>query len=490
MERLYPLFADLRNRRVVVIGGGLVAERKIAALLDTGADIRVLAGQATPMVQQWADQRALALRQNSLQLSRFSGWFNRSLLRREIKSAWLVIAATDDKELNRYAAALGRRYQVFTNVVDDLELTQFQVPAVLQRGPLQAAVSSAGAAPVLARRMRARLETVLDESMADSAEMLNQWRERIKQALPDVGQRRQWYDNLLDGEFSERIKARRYSQAERLLSRSLAESGKQLLAQPAIGKVILVGAGPGDPGLLTIQALRELQQADVIVHDRLVSDQVLELARRDAQRILVAKRAGHHETTQQQIHQILVREALAGKRVVRLKGGDPFVFGRGGEELQELQQHGIEFAVVPGISAAMACGAYAGVPLTHRDYAQSVRLVTAHCQDSMDRLDWPALAEDSQTLAVYMGVGQLDLLRERLVAHGRSPVTPFALVENGSRSNQRVITGSLDELPQLARMHQVKSPAMLLLGKVAALAQTLHWYGEQPITGETLADVA
>ncbi len=490
MNRLYPIFADLRDRRVLVIGGGLVAERKIAALLDTGADIQVLARHTTPAVQQWASaQHINVLRQNVL-LSGVAGWYGRWRLQRAVQQAWLVIAATDNKDLNRYTAALGKRCRVFTNVVDDLELTQFQVPAVLQRGPIQAAISSAGVAPVMARRMRAKLELLLDESVGQAAGLLSEWRERIKQALPDVGKRRQWYDQLLDSEFSELVKARQLSEAEQLLSRSLAATGMQLIKQPKPGKVILVGAGPGDPGLLTIQALRELQQADVIVHDRLVSDEVLELARRDAERILVAKRAGQHETTQNQIHQILIREAQAGKRVVRLKGGDPFVFGRGGEELQVLRQHDIEFAVVPGISAAMACGAYAGVPLTHRDYAQSVRLVTAHCQDSMDRLDWAALADDNQTLAVYMGVGQLSLLRDRLLAHGKNPNTPFALVENGSRSNQRVITGVLHDLPETARNNQIKSPSMLLLGQVAGLAHSLHWYGAEAISKESLSDVA
>lgn len=489
MNRLYPIFADLGGRRVLVIGGGQVAERKLAALLDTGAEIRVLAADVTAPIQQWADDNRIIISPATLESRGISGWRNHWRLRRQVRQAWLVIAATDDPAVNRRVADLGRRYRVFTNVVDDLELTQFHVPAVLQRGPMQAAISSAGVAPVLARRMRAQLETLLDESTGEMAKLLMGWRSRIKQAIPDVGQRRRWYDALLDSEFAPLVKARQIQQAERYLARSLSETDESVSAGKS-GKVILVGAGPGDPGLLTLQGLRELQQADVIVHDRLVSDDVLNLARRDAERILVAKRAGEHQTTQQQIHDILLREAGAGKRVVRLKGGDPFVFGRGGEELQLLQQHGIEFAVVPGISAAMACGAYAGVPLTHRDYAQSVRLVTAHCQNSMDRLDWPALAEDSQTLAVYMGVGQLDLLRERLLSHGRAEHTPFALVENGTRENQRVITGQLADLPDTARAFAVRSPAMLLLGQVAGLAEQLHWHGHKPMSTTRWRNVA
>ncbi len=491
MQRLYPLFADLRDRRVLVVGGGAVAERKLAALLDTGADILVLADQVSPAMQQWQGKGQLAVQQVNLDISGLTGLLNRWRLRRVVQQAWLVIAATDDRNLNCYLAALGKRLRVFTNVVDDLELTQFHVPAVLQRGPLQAAISSAGVAPVLARRMRSQLEVLLDESTAELAGLLARWRSPIKQRITDVSRRRQWYDDLLDGELPRLVKQRRLEAAEQYLARAVEMTAS---AQRPQGRVILVGAGPGDPGLLTIQALRELQQADVIVHDRLVSDEVLNLARRDAERILVAKRAGHHETTQDQIHTILLREAAAGKRVVRLKGGDPFVFGRGGEELQLLRQHAVPYSVVPGISAAMACAAYAGIPLTHRDYAHSVRLVTAHCQRSMDQLDWPALAQDSQTLAVYMGVGQLDLLRARLLACGRAAHTPFALVENGSRENQRVILGQLGELPETARDAQVKSPALLLLGEVAALGRQLHWFGGlsgQPAQAATvLRDVA
>jgi len=490
MERLYPIYTDLNKRRVLVIGGGLVAERKIAALLDTGAEVLVLAEEVTPAVSDWARHSKVQIQRCSLQVSGIAGWFDRWQLRRAMRQAWLVITATDDHLLNRYVASQGQRYRVFTNVVDDLELTQFQVPAVLQRGPIQAAISSAGVAPVMARRMRAELEVFLDESVGIAAELLSQWRQTIKQVLPDVAHRRQWYDKLLDSEFSQLIKNHQLQQAEQYLAQSLQAVEQPINESTSTGKVILVGAGPGDPGLLTIQALRELQQADVIVHDRLVSDEVLNLARRDAERILVAKRAGQHSTTQNQIHEILLSEAKAGKRVVRLKGGDPFVFGRGGEELQVLHESGIEFAIVPGISAAMACAAYSGIPLTHRDHAQSVRLVTAHCKDSMDRLDWRALAEDNQTLAVYMGVGQLGLLRQRLMAYGRAADTPFALVENGSRDNQRVIVGELNDLLETAQVNQVKSPAMLLLGQVAGLAQTLHWYGNKPIIKASLRQVA
>ncbi|MCC8554188.1 uroporphyrinogen-III C-methyltransferase [Xanthomonas hortorum] len=250
----------------------------------------------------------------------------------------------------------------------------------------------------------------------------------------------------------------------------------------APGSVTLVGAGPGDPGLLTRHALRALRQADVLLYDRLVSPQILRLARRDALRVEVGKAAQGHSTRQEQIHALMLEHARAGRRVVRLKGGDPFVFGRGGEELEFLRDHGIAFQVVPGITAAIACAAYAGIPLTHRDHAQSLRLITAHCKDSLDTLDWQALGQERQTLAFYMGVAGLDGIQQRLLQAGRAPATPFALVENGSRPQQRVITGTLASLAATAQHHAVRAPALLILGEVAGLAASLHWFGAPPLT--------
>lgn len=262
---------------------------------------------------------------------------------------------------------------------------------------------------------------------------------------------------------------------------TLADHRVAQQATQAPGSVVLVGAGPGDPGLLTLNALRALSDADVILYDRLVSEKVLQLARRDAIRIEVGKSAQGHSIRQEEIHALMLQHARAGQRVVRLKGGDPFVFGRGGEELQFLHAHGIAYKVVPGITAAVACAAYAGIPLTHRDHAQSVRLITAHCKASLDTLDWPALARERQTLTFYMGVGELDTLRARLTDEGCPASTPFALIENGSREEQRVVIGQLGDLPHTARHHGIHSPALLILGEVAALAETLHWFGNAPL---------
>jgi uroporphyrin-III C-methyltransferase / precorrin-2 dehydrogenase / sirohydrochlorin ferrochelatase len=475
-RRLYPLFADLAGRRVLVVGGGAVAARKIEALLSCGAVVEVVAREPGARVEAWA--AAGRLRRLG---SRFGA--------QQLDGAWLVVAATDDAELNRAVAAAATARRIWCNVVDDAELSSFQVPAIVERLPLQIAVSSGGAAPVLARQVRERIEAVLDDALGPLAALLARFRERIRARLPALGARRRFLEGLLDGTVGDRLRQGRAAEAERQLLRELVVAGGNGAGRPARGFVSLVGAGPGDPGLVTLKAQRRLQQADVILHDRLVPPAVLALARRDAERIETGKQAGTHHTTQAGIHALLLEHARAGRRVVRLKGGDPFVFGRGGEELEFLRAHGIDYEVVPGITAALACAAHSGVPLTHREHAQSVRFVTAHCRDSIDALDWRALAQERQTLAVYMGVAGLATLRERLLAHGRAAATPFALVENGSLPQQRVVTGRLASLPELAAAHAVASPALLILGEVAALATSLHWFGAAPL-GEPRLGVA
>ncbi|RNF86071.1 siroheme synthase CysG [Montanilutibacter psychrotolerans] len=461
---LFPLFADLRGRLVLVVGGGAVARRKVAALLDAGARVRVGAPELDPTLQ--------ALHEDG-RIEHVAARFEPQWL----DAAWLAIAATGDDVVNRAVAAAGEARRVWVNVVDDAQASSFQVPARIERGPLQVAISSGGGAPMLARHLREKLETELDESLGALAGLLSRLRHRIRTRLPHLSARRRFFDQLLAGPVPGLLRRGDHVGAEQELLTALARAAHGT----GRGRVALVGAGPGDAGLLTLRGLRLLNEADVILHDRLVSRDVLELARRDAERIEVGKQAGNHHTTQDGIHALMLEHARAGKRVVRLKGGDGFVFGRGGEELEFLHAHGICFEVVPGITAALACGAYAGIPLTHRDHAQSLRLLTAHCKDSADTLDWPALAAERQTLAVYMGVAGLQRLRDNLLAHGKPATTPFALVENGSRPEQRVIVGSLDDLPELARAHAVQSPALLILGEVAALATSLHWFGAAPL---------
>jgi len=459
--KLFPLFTDLHDRLVLVVGGGAVAERKAQALLEAGARVRVGAPELTSV---------LAGLRNQGRVEHLAGRFEPAWL----DGAWLAVAATGDREVNAAVSEAARARRLFCNVVDDPELSSFQVPSIVDRSPLIVAISSSGVAPVLARRLRERIESLFDHSLGPLAALAARYRARIRAAHPDLGARRRFYDWLMDGPVAALLRQQRPAQAETALDQALARP------EPAPeGSVALVGAGPGDPGLLTLKALRALNEADIILHDRLVSDEVLALARRDAERVSVGKRPGEdHNATQARIHALLIEHARAGRRVVRLKGGDAFIFGRGGEELQALREAGVRYEVVPGVTAALACAAYAGVPLTHREHAQSVSLVTAHCRDDDNDLDWPALARAKQTLAFYMGVSQLELLSARLIAHGRSPRTPFALIENGSRPGQRVLSGPLERLPALADAHGIRAPALLIVGEVAALAPDLHWYGQ------------
>ncbi|MFJ1300993.1 siroheme synthase CysG [Pseudomonadota bacterium AL_CKDN230030165-1A_HGKHYDSX7] len=458
--KLFPIFTDLAQRRVLVVGGGEVAARKAAALLEAQADVVVGAPALDPDLTRLAAEGRITHLSGTYQ----SAWLD---------AAWLVVAATDDRAVNQqvHDDAVARR--LFCNVVDDAALSTFQVPSIVDRSPLIVAISSSGVAPVLARRLRERLESLFDHTLGPLAALAERYRARIRSQRPDLGQRRRFYDWLLDGPVAQSLRQQQPEQAEQLLCDALEQP-----QEARQGSVVLVGAGPGDPGLLTLKALRALNEADVILHDRLVSDAVLSLSRRDAERITVGKQLGEdHQATQSRIHRLMVEHARAGRRVVRLKGGDAFIFGRGGEELEYLQEHGVPFEVVPGITAALACAAYAGIPLTHREHAQSVRLVTAHCRADEDALDWDGLARPAQTLAFYMGVGQLDTLSRRLITHGRSPDTPFALIENGSRPEQRVVTGRLAELAAIAAAHAVRSPALLVVGEVAALAGKLRWFG-------------
>jgi uroporphyrin-III C-methyltransferase / precorrin-2 dehydrogenase / sirohydrochlorin ferrochelatase len=460
---LFPVFLDLAGRRVLVVGGGAVAHRKIEALLEAGAAVEVVSRALEPELERWQVEGHIRHVGTEFEATHLEG-------------AWLVIAATDDRTLNRavHAAASARR--IFANVVDDAPLCSFQSPARVRRGPLQIAISSGGTAPMLARHLRERLERELDESLGPLAELIEEHRETIRRRLPDTTTRRQFFETLLAGEAPALLRAGHRAAAERALLATLG--GARTTPR---GRVALVGAGPGDAGLLTLRGLRLLSQADVILHDGLVSAEVLALARRDAERIAVAKEAGCHHATQEQIHALMLDHARAGRFVVRLKGGDPFVFGRGGEEIAFLRAHAIDYEVVPGITAALGCAAYAGIPLTHREHSQSVRFVTAHAREDGGELDWACFARPKQTLVFYMGLKGLSRVREKLVSHGRPGTTPAALVEHGTRSDQRVVVGTLDSLPALAREHALRSPSLLIVGEVAALAAELHWFGAAPI---------
>ncbi|MBL0627784.1 siroheme synthase CysG [Aeromonas jandaei] len=462
-----PIFCRLDNKPVLLVGGGEVAERKARLLLDAGAQLTVVAPELDPELAELAANGSIE-------------WLAGEFASEQLAGKWLVVAATDRREVNALVYQNANRARIFANVVDDPKRSSFIMPSIIDRSPLMVAISSGGKAPVLARLLREKLEALLPQHLGAVATFAGSLRELVKARFTSMGERRRFWERLLGAERIGQALARGDSASANQLADSLFADESQ-----STGEVVLVGAGPGDPGLLTLHALRQMQQADVVVYDRLVSDEVMALVRRDAKRIFVGKQAGNHCVPQEGINQLLLEEAKKGQRVVRLKGGDPFIFGRGGEELETLVGTGIGFQVVPGITAASGCAAYAGIPLTHRDHAQSVRFVTAHGKGGARDLDWPLLAKDKQTLVFYMGLSSCATIREQLLAHCKAGNTPVALIERGTHPCQRVIRGTLDELPALAV--GVESPALIMVGSVVTLADRLAWFGSAPQAQRALA---
>nr|WP_202630745.1 MULTISPECIES: siroheme synthase CysG [Cronobacter] len=453
-----PIFCQLRHRACLLVGGGDVAERKARLLLEAGAALTVNALAFAPQFEAWAKQGMLRLVQ---------GEFNASLL----DDCWLAIAATDDDAVNNQVSEAAEARRIFCNVVDAPKQASFIMPSIIDRSPLMVAISSGGTSPVLARLLREKLEALLPQHLGKVAGYAGQLRRRVKQTFASMSERRRFWEKFF---VNDRLAQSLANDDEQAVNR-ITET---LLSEPLDdrGEVVLVGAGPGDPGLLTLKGLQQIQQADIVVYDRLVSDEIMNLVRRDADRVFVGKRAGYHCVPQEEINQILLREAQRGKRVVRLKGGDPFIFGRGGEELETLCDAGIPFSVVPGITAASGCSAYAGLPLTHRDYAQSVRLITGHLKNGGE-FDWHNLAAEKQTLVFYMGLNQAAAIQEKLIEHGMDPQMPIALVENGTSVKQRVVAGVLTELGALAQ--RVESPSLIIVGRVVALRDKLNWFSSK-----------
>lgn len=453
-----PIFCRLDNKPVLLVGGGEVAERKARLLLDAGAQLTVVAPELDPELAELAANGSIE-------------WLAGEFASEQLAGKWLVVAATDRREVNALVYQSANQARIFANVVDDPKRSSFIMPSIIDRSPLMVAISSGGKAPVLARLLREKLEALLPQHLGAVATFAGSLRERVKARFASMGERRRFWERLLGADRLGQALARGDSASAHQLADNLFADESQ-----SAGEVVLVGAGPGDPGLLTLHALRQMQQADVVVYDRLVSDEVMALVRRDAKQIFVGKQAGNHCVPQEGINQLLLAEAKKGQRVVRLKGGDPFIFGRGGEELETLVGSGIGFQVVPGITAASGCAAYAGIPLTHRDHAQSVRFVTAHGKGGAQDLDWPLLAKDKQTLVFYMGLSSCATIREQLLTHGKGGDTPVALIERGTQPSQRVIRGTLDQLPALAV--GVESPALIMVGSVVTLADQLAWFGQ------------
>ena len=457
----FPAFFDLTSQKVLVVGGGEVALRKVILLERSGALITLVAPVIVPEIRE----RVLGDRLTLVE---------REFIPDDLDGARLVIVATSHRAVNRWIAKLADARAIPANVVDDREASRFIVPAIIDRDPVIVAISTGGTSPVLARRLREKLEALIPKRLGALALWLQELRRSARNQLRGTAQRRRFFESIVDGAAAQRFIEGDHRGAERISRQLLARTSA---AAPAPGSVTLVGAGPGDPELLTLKALRALQDADVILYDRLVSEPILDLVRRDAELICVGKSAGSPSTGQEEINALLILYARQGKRVVRLKGGDPFVFGRGGEELEALAHAQVDFTVVPGITAAAGCAAYAGIPLTHRDHAQSVTFVTGHHDAQGKEPHWQALAMPGATVVFYMGLARLEHIVEKLTAHGAPPDRPAAIITSGTTENQRVVAATLSTLVGRVAGERLGSPSLLIVGDVVGLHESLAWFG-------------
>jgi len=449
-----PLFVNITNRRCLLVGAGGVAARRLRWLLDAGAKVTVVAPDVVDEVRTLCAGRA------EIRTRRFEP--------DDVIGTLLVIAATDDPAVNRAVYDAANERGVLVNTVDDATLSSVIFPSIVKRDPVIIAVSTGGRSPTLARRVRSLLETRLPARLGMAADVLDRWRTRVKTDIPDVASRRRFWDEVLDGPAANAMYDGNIDLADTLIEARLSHWD-----QHALGFVSLVGAGPGDPGLLTLKALQCLERADVVFYDNLVSTEIIAMSRRDARHVYVGKRRAFHTVRQESINTMLIDAARAGDRVVRLKGGDPFIFGRGGEEIETLAEQGIPFEVVPGVTAALGCASYANIPLTHRDWAHSVRFVTGNLTGDRVNLDWPELAKPDQTLVIYMGLRGLPEICRELIAHGMDPAMPAALIARGTMPDQQVIEASVESLAQAAQAVEIHGPTTVIIGRVVALRKRL-----------------
>lgn len=454
-----PIFLDIHQRPTLVIGGGDVAARKVSLLLKAQAQVIVVSPELCPTLSEWAAENRVE-------------WRNKTFSPDCLDGAWLVIAATDNNAVNAAVSREAQARSIPVNVVDQPALCTFTMPSIIDRSPIVIAISSGGAAPVLSRLLRARLETLIPAAYGRLASLAGRFRKQVQNRLPEGNARRVFWENVFEGPIAEQMLAGREEAAMAALQDELDEASTGTVT----GEVYLVGAGPGDPDLLTFRALRLMQKADVVLYDNLVSEGVMELVRRDAERIYVGKKRSNHTLPQDDINALLVKLAKEGKRVLRIKGGDPFIFGRGGEEIEKLAEQGIPFQVVPGISAANGIASYAGIPLTHRDYAQAVTFVTGHLKDGTVNLDWPALSRPHHTVVIYMGLEGLAEICRNLMQHGLPPSHPIAVVQQGTTRHQRVMAGTLADLPARVAEAGFKAPTLTIVGEVVGLREKLAWF--------------
>jgi uroporphyrin-III C-methyltransferase / precorrin-2 dehydrogenase / sirohydrochlorin ferrochelatase len=461
MDQL-PVFFNLTDRWVAVLGGGVAAARKAEVAMRAGARVRVFAEQFCEEFDELTPKTHLARVPHEPRAQ-------------DLESCALLYCAAADIEQNRRARLLARAAHIPCNVVDMPELCDFTMPSIVDRSPVVIAISTAGTSPILGRMIKARLETLLPAAYGRVAAFVGRYRKKVVSSLEDFQQRRRFWERILEGPVVDLVLAGHEAEATAEFDAQLdaAARGTEFRHK---GEVYLVGAGPGDPDLLTFKALRLMQRADVVLYDRLIGEGILNLVRRDAERIYVGKLPKEHTLPQAEISRMLLRLAQEGKRVLRLKGGDPFVFGRGGEEIELLAEAGIPFQVVPGITAASGCAAYAGIPLTHRDHAQACVFVTGHSKNGQVDLDWEVLLQPRQTVAVYMGLDRLAELARAFIGKGAAPSLPVALIDNGTRPNQQVLTATLATIAEKAAKAGVRGPAILIIGSVVRLREKLDWY--------------
>ena len=460
MEHL-PIFINLKQKPVLVVGGGDIALRKINLLIKAQASVNCLSPLFCDGIASLSADKSVNLIQKSFEPD-------------DIKNYSIIIASTDDSLVNSSISELAKKANIPVNVVDSPELSSFIMPSIVDRSPVIIAVSSAGKAPVLARIIRAKLETVIPSAYGLLAEIAGEYRQKVKNRFSNIKDRRAFWESAFSGVIAEKVFSGRINEARGDIEEQLENS-----VEIDLGEVYLVGAGPGDPDLLTFKALRLIQQADVVLYDRLVSKGVMELVRRDSELIYVGKKGGSDESTRQEdINEQLVKLAKSGKRVCRLKGGDPFIFGRGGEEIESLSEHGIPFQVVPGITAASGCSSYAGIPLTHRDYSQSCRFVTAHLKNGTTNLPWEEFVIDQQTIVFYMALSGANYICQKLMDHGMDKNMPIAIIEKGTMPEQKVYISSLTKLPDLLAKENIHAPTLMIVGEVVKLNEKLNWYGD------------
>ncbi|MCL4158656.1 UNVERIFIED_CONTAM: hypothetical protein GTU68_013650 [Idotea baltica] len=455
-----PIFIDLKQKPCLVVGGGDIAARKAGLLCRAHARVTVVSPDLSEATQKMVDAGKI-------------DWLGAVFSTDIVMAYSLVIAATDDDVVNREVYVHAKANGILVNVADCPELCDFILPSILDRSPVVIAVSSGGESPILARQLRTRLETLIPPSYGRLAAMVGGYRDAVKSKFPTLDMRRRFWESVLQGSVADHVLAGRDELGEKVLQAAI-ENGDP--ASLSTGEVYLVGAGPGDPELLTFKALRLMQQADIVFYDRLVSKEVLDLVRREADLVYVGKQRAWHSVRQEEINQLLLAEAKKGKRVLRLKGGDPFIFGRGGEEIATLAVEQIPFQVVPGITAASGCASYAGIPLTHRDHSQSCIFVTGQLKAGELDLNWPALVQPRQTVVVYMGLAGLPELSKQLLRHGLLATTPAALVQQGTTERQKIWVSTVAELPAVAEREKPVAPTLVIIGDVVKLHDSLAWF--------------